>query len=113
MLWKKLDDLYNKQKFHESLLWCQLALHNMFRNAGDSNTGKVKRYMPLQWHVNKRLTIHRKMVLCHLGLSKPIEARSELDQMSEAQRSSPFTEFLAFQVAMKSHDEQLGRLYVD
>lgn len=112
LLWRKVDSYFNAENFRETISWCRLARHNLFQNAGDSNVAKIKRYITITIHGLWRLTLARKILLCHLNLSDPTSARRELETIPENQRSSPWMLFLTFRVAIQDDDYGLGNDYV-
>lgn len=52
--------------------------------------------------------LHRKMILCALGMANLQQAREVYLQMSETNQKQPSTQFLLYKIALRCNDVELG-----
>lgn len=42
---RRIEAAYSQGNYEQADSWCRLALHSMFSNSGESNIGKLQRYI--------------------------------------------------------------------
>ena len=92
LLWKCIESSYNQKHYSAADEWCRLSLHKIFQNSGNTNVA----------------ILHRKRILCALGLSDPAKAFATYSQMSSSSKEDIFTQYLMFKVAVRLRDVDLA-----
>ena len=62
----------------------------------------------LAWTFERRLTCHRKLILCALAISDYSAARSTYSGMPIAVQSAPETQYLMYKIGLRSGDAEIG-----
>ncbi|KAG8531049.1 uncharacterized protein KY384_004406 [Bacidia gigantensis] len=88
LMWKSIESYYQQQQYEVSKSWCHLSLHNLFKNAGARNVGKLQ----------------RKLILCALDQGSISEARDIHADMSTADQDEPASRFLMYKIALRRQD---------
>jgi len=92
LVWKKIEKASDDQSSGTAIRWCCLALQKLFEKAGEHNVGKVE----------------RKLINCYLASSNFEAARGVLEKMSMNTKGHRLTRYLAYCVAIRSCDDDMG-----
>ncbi|KAK5037001.1 hypothetical protein LTR13_005381 [Exophiala sideris] len=88
-IWKGIERTFEENAKERTVQWCQLALREMFKNAGDANIGKVE----------------RKMIQCHIDLSNVDAAHDIWEKMSPARKRHELSRYLQYCIALRRRDD--------
>ncbi|KAI9746950.1 MAG: hypothetical protein M4579_007554, partial [Chaenotheca gracillima] len=91
LLWKKVEFFFAQSLWDKTSTWCRLALHSIFRNAGDLNKAKIL----------------RKIMACAISKSDFNTAQDAFEEMAEEVRAEPLTLYLMFKMAARSGQTEL------
>lgn len=111
LIWKQIELGSNYDKFGDTAVWCQLAMHPLlFDNLDDLNAGKIQRYATPRAvpQCMILLTSYRKFLQCLLKQSKFEDARKVALAMSTEVKHHPLSRYLTYCVAIRVNDEDLG-----
>ncbi|KAI1936792.1 sporulation-specific protein 22 [Ophidiomyces ophidiicola] len=97
LLWKKVTTAFDRKEYENARNWCQLALHPLFENSGESNRSKIG----------------RKLILCALESKATDTARRLFSGLSEACKSEILTRYLMYRVALQDEDLDLAQDCLD
>ncbi|QVM05629.1 hypothetical protein D8B26_000336 [Coccidioides posadasii str. Silveira] len=93
LIWKKVAAAFDHKDYDTARNWCQLALHPLFANSGESNKCKIE----------------RRLIVCALECKAPGIAREVFSRLSEACKSEALTRYLMYRVALQDEDTDLAR----
>ncbi|OAP63880.1 hypothetical protein AYL99_03107 [Fonsecaea erecta] len=93
LLWKRIEHTFEQGSKEIATKWCQVALHQLFSNAGDNNVGKIE----------------RKIIKCQIDLCDLDAAHSTLEKMSPARKQHPLSRYLRYCLALRRGDEADAR----
>ncbi|KAI1623059.1 hypothetical protein EDD37DRAFT_455181 [Exophiala viscosa] len=82
-IWKAVEHTIDEDQ------WCQFALHEMFKNAGDGNIGKVE----------------RTLIQFHLDQSNVDAAHDVWEKMSPARKRHDLSRYLQYCIALRRGDD--------
>ncbi|KIV77261.1 hypothetical protein PV11_09074 [Exophiala sideris] len=88
-IWKGIERTFEENAKERTVQWCQLALREMFKHAGDANIGKVE----------------RKMIQCHIDLSNVDAAHDIWEKMSPARKRHELSRYLQYCIALRRRDD--------
>jgi hypothetical protein len=92
LVWKRVGLAESQGSATDVQEWCQIALHPLFSQSGETNIGKIERRL-VGYHMKQ----------------PDIQAASEwLLQMSEPSRQHPLSLYLAYSVALRMRDNSKG-----
>ncbi|KMU92208.1 hypothetical protein CIHG_10010 [Coccidioides immitis H538.4] len=94
LIWKKVAAAFDHKDYDTARNWCQLALHPLFANSGESNKCKIE----------------RRLIVCALECKAPGIAREVFSGLSEACKSEALTRYLMYRVALQDEDTDLAVL---
>ncbi|KAF4459421.1 transcription factor [Fusarium albosuccineum] len=97
LIWKKLDAIYSKKQYQATKMWCQVALHPIFSNSGESSQGKFG----------------RKLILCAIASDDIEAAKSTYHSMPKSVQDEQLTRYLMFKASLIGWDHDLGRQCVE
>ncbi|UZP34115.1 hypothetical protein NXS19_001931 [Fusarium pseudograminearum] len=97
LIWKRLDMNYSKKQYRECQLWCQVALHPIFSNSGETTQRKFS----------------RRLVRCAISCEDAESAYATFNAMPKDAQDEPLTRYLMFKVALMSWNHELGRQCIE
>ncbi|QPC76062.1 hypothetical protein HYE68_006814 [Fusarium pseudograminearum] len=97
LIWKRLDTNYSKKQYRECQLWCQVALHPIFSNSGETTQRKFS----------------RRLVRCAISCEDAESAYATFNAMPKDAQDEPLTRYLMFKVALMSWNHELGRQCIE
>ncbi|OQU93984.1 Fungal Zn2-Cys6 binuclear cluster domain-containing protein isoform 3 [Cladophialophora immunda] len=89
LFWKRIEHTFDQELKEITIKWCQVALHQLFSNAGDNNVGKIE----------------RKIVKCQIDLGALEDAYATIEKMSPAIKQHPLSRYLRYSLALRRGDE--------
>ncbi|KAL3427171.1 hypothetical protein PVAG01_00680 [Phlyctema vagabunda] len=88
LLWKQVEATYQEQCYDLTKRWCQLAMHDIFQNSGETNLSRIG----------------RKLLQCALAQQDFTTARDVFGQMTDSTKDEPLTRFLMYKIAIRCHE---------
>jgi hypothetical protein len=106
-----IESAFNLKQFDTSERWCQLALHEAFKNCGQVNRGKLERYVQqtsLLCPADPPDSINRRLLLCTIFKGDSVKAKSTFNSMTEDTQNDARTLYLMYRLAISSKDKSLA-----
>lgn len=88
LLWKRIEDTFDRGQFQDTIKWCELALHKLLEKAGDINVDKIE----------------RRMVQCYLEVSELGACKALVTRLLESKMANPLNHYLAYCLALRTED---------
>lgn len=92
LLWKATECVFQAKRYNITVQWCELALHPIFSNFGQSNIAKME----------------RRLLLCYIYTANFQASKLLLDRIPKERKETPLTRYLAFKLAIMSKDNDSG-----